>query len=110
MSKIQASANMSQVTPDQLQRFLDIFCSNVVDTVNGKLDFATNFNAKFLNVTFTTALTNTTAIHGLGRVPSGYIIVGLSAQMIVSDGTSQSTASAIVLQSSIAGTARLLVY
>lgn len=110
MSKIQASPNMSQVKPEELQRFLDIFCNSVTDTVNGKLDFATNFNCKLINMIFTAALTNTTALHGLGRVPAGYIITGLSAQMILSDGTSQSTASALILQSSAAGTARLLVY
>jgi hypothetical protein len=111
MSNISASTDFSHLKDEaELKKYLDMFGQNVVSVVNGKLDFQTNFNAKLISITFTAALSDTQVLHGLGRSPSGYIVTGLSAQMIVSDGTVANTTSVLTLQSSAAGTAKLLVY
>jgi len=113
MSKIQASTNIeteNNKDPKSVPKFVDLFFQDVVRVVNGGLDFATNFNAKTVTVPFTVANENTTVIHGLGRVPAGYLVVGLSTNMIIYDGSVAGTTSAIVLKSSAIGNARILVY
>ncbi len=110
MSNITASSDMTQCKPEELAKFLDIFCQDVADTVNGKLDFTTNFNCKLISVTFGAAGVSTSAVHGLGRVPSGYIVTGASAATAVYNSTVANTASTINLIASAAATVGLLVF
>jgi len=110
MSSIKASDDMSQVPPEQLQRFLDILAKDIVSTVNGKLDFQTNFNCTLISVPFTAANTQQAILHGLGRVPVGYIKTRASANMEVFDGTSGNTSNVLYLQASAPGTVGLLIY
>lgn len=58
-----------------------------------------------LNVNFASANANTTISHGLGRKPSGYIVLGRSVAGEIFDDRTQSgwTDKAIVLQASVAG-------
>ena len=110
MSKIQASTGIAQVKPEEVQRFVDLFCQDVTRVVNGNLDFATNFNAKALSVNFSAANTDVAVAHGLGRVVVGYVQTGASAAMSLYDGSKASTSSTLYLRSSATGTARILVY
>lgn len=110
MSRITASADIDQVKPDEVARFTDLFCQNVVSVLNGGLDFASNFNAQTLTLTFPAANVNTTFNHGLKRIPIGYISTGRTSALIVYDGALAHTASVLNLQASAVGTVRLLVY
>ncbi len=110
MSSITASTDMSNVKPEELAKFVDLFFQAVADTVNGKLDFQTNLNCKLINITFTAANTDASAGHGLGRVPSGYIITSSSVATSVYSGSAASTASNIILRANVPATVGLLVY
>src|SRR5882757_2772220 len=105
MSSIVVSPNIAQVKPEEVRRFVDLFCTDVARVVNGGLDFKTNFNAQTISVTFSAANSSQAFGHGLGRIPIGYIQVGSTAAMNVFDGTSKNTTGTINLQSSAAGTA-----
>ncbi len=110
MSNITASTDMTQCRPEELAKFLDLFCQDVVNTVNGKLDFATNLNTKLISITFGAANTNTAVAHGLGRVPSGYIVTSASAATSVYTGSVPTSTSLLNLMASAAATVGLLVF
>lgn len=110
MSQITASTKLEAVKPEELGRFSEIFAEDVVRVVNGQLDFATNFTAKTISVTFSTPSVDVSVSHGLGRVPIGYIIVSLSAPLVVYTGIGAWSTGTITLRASAAGIATLLVY
>lgn len=110
MSSIKAPHEMTNLSPDELQKHVEILGDDLVRTINGKLDFQTNFNAKAVSAVFTAASTDTAVVHGLGRVPIGYLKTSQSVAMSVFNGTTRWTATTIYLQSSVAGTAGLLIY
>lgn len=110
MSKVTASYEFQACKPEELPRFLTLFGEQVARALNSGLDFETNFNSKFVSITFSATNTDTSVAHGLGRVPAGYIIIGLSAALTVYDGVGANTATNLFLRASATGTARLLVY
>lgn len=110
MSKITASAEIDQVKAEDVQRFTDIFCHDVADTVNGKLDFENNFDCKVIDVSFLAANTDTSVSHGLGRVPSRYFPISKSAACDVYAGTAPSTSSTLILKGSAIATVTLVVF
>lgn len=110
MSKVTASYEFQACKPEDMPRFLTLFGEQVSRTLNNGLDFETNFNSKTVSITFSAANTDVIVAHGLGRLPVGYIVVGLSASLTVYDGVGANTTSNLVLRANATGTARLLVY
>lgn len=110
MSKITASSEFDRADEKEVMRLITIWAEQVAQTVNGKLDLASNFNGVQLSVAFSAANTNVQISHGLNRAPIGYIVTKLSASMIVYDGTSANTGTTLNLRSSAAGTAGVFVY
>ncbi len=111
MSKITASPDIDNVKQPEQIKFIDIFLQDVVDTVNGKLDFASNLNAKEITVNFTVANTDVSTSHSLGRVPTRYLVTSATTALsAVYNGTIANTSSTITLRSSAIGIATLLIY
>lgn len=110
MSRITASTDIQKLDLEEVSRYVDIFCQDVVQQVNGGLDFETNFNAKTIEANFTSANTTLGFGHGLKRVPIGYIQVGADVAVSVFDGTLADSADTIYLQASVIANVRLLVY
>ncbi len=110
MSSITASTNFTLVTGKDLDDFVSVFAEDVIHIVNGGLDFDTNFNAKEISFNFTAADVDTSAGHGLGRVPTRYIVTSASAAMAIYTATLASTSSTMYLKSSAIGTATVLIY
>ncbi len=110
MSKIQASTDMSNVKPEELAKFVDLFFQDVDRVVNGDLDFQTNFNCQILSITFSAVNTDTTLFHNLKRVPAGYIVISASAATSVYNGSMGNTSSSLFLRASSAATVGLLVF
>lgn len=96
-------------TIEDLTRYTSAFASEVGQIVNSNLTFNDNFLAVTLSFVFTASSTTVGIQHGLGKIPSGYIVIGTDAAMSVFDGNQENTASTIFLQASAAGTARVLV-
>ena len=111
MSRITRDTGIDIVKEDgEKWRFLAQWLENLVQLLNNGLKFSDNFDAKIVSAVFTAANTDTAVTHGLGRVPSGYIITSSSASMSVYTGSIAWTSSTIYLRASAAGTAGVLVY
>ena len=110
MSNITASTDMTQCTAEEMPKYLDLFCQNVAETVNGQLDFQTNFNCVFLSATFTTANVNQVVPHTLGKKPAGYLVIGASAATSVYNGSKANTDQTLNLMASTPATVGLLVF
>ncbi len=110
MSSLTASTDFTLVQGKDLDDFVSVFAQDVVHIVNGSLDFDTNFNAKEVTVNFTSANADTSVGHGLGRVPTRYIMTSASAAMSIYAATIASTSNTISLRSSAIGTATVLIY
>ena len=111
MSKITRETNLDLVQEDDKRwNFLAQFLDNVKELLNNGLKFSDNFDAKNVSAVFSAANTDTSVSHGLGRVPSGYIVTSISASMVVYTGTAAWTSSTISLKASAAGTAALMVF
>ena len=111
--RIQAATGFDKVLaskPEEVARFVEIFAGDCVNVVNGNLEFGANIKSASVRVTFTAANTDTVINHALGKPPSGYLIAGLSTNLIVYDGSMPSTKNTITLKSSAIGTATLLLF
>jgi len=83
---------------------------SVVSAINGKIGVTDNLDAAVVSAEFQSANSTTPIAHTLGRTPIGYIVTGLSANMVVFDGSGTNNESTLFLQASAAGTARMLVF
>jgi hypothetical protein len=63
-----------------------------------------------LRFVFATADTDVSVEHGLGRVPAGYVVIGLSASVRVYDGSAAPSESLLTLRASGAATALVLTF
>lgn len=109
MSQIKASPEIMEITDKKEQmKYIQLFLQSVVDVVNGRIEFKDNVKISSQSVVFSAADTDTTVAHGLGRAPRGYLVVGLSAAMIIYDGSKAKTATNITLKSNAAGTAQIV--
>lgn len=77
--------------------------------LNKNIAVSENLKGAIISVTFSAANTNTQARHGLSFTPSNYIVVGLSASMVIYDGN-ENTDKIVNFKSSATGTARIFVF
>jgi hypothetical protein len=110
MSRVTASTSISQVKPEQVATYTEKALGDIVDKVNGSLDFSTNFNCKEVSVTFGSTGTDTAVQHNLGRVATKYIVTSSTAAMNLYSGASTNTTSTLYLKSTAVGTVTLIVY
>ncbi len=108
--RITESPDVDRVKPEEMPKFISRFLTQVTEAFNNKLSLSDSFDGKFLKDTFTTANVEVASIHGLGRVPIGYIVVGSTAATQVYDGASANTAQLLYLRASAASTVKVLVY
>ncbi len=108
--RINASPDIERVEEAEQARYTSIFLTQAVELLNNNLSFADNFNAKIISITFSAADVDTASAHGLGRVPSGYIVLGSSAATQVYDGASANTAQLLYLRASAASTVKVMVF
>ncbi len=110
MSRITASSDMDNVKTEELSKYIDLFCQDVTQTINGKLDFATNFNCKLVTVLFLAANTDTAVPHGLGRVASNYFPVSKSVSCDIYSGSGGSSSSMNLKSTVVPATVTLVVF
>lgn len=108
--KFTGSTNIAQVKPEEVQRFVDIALSQIAQILNGRLTPADNFDCNILTITFSSANTDVSASHTLGREPVGYYCIGSTTATTLYDGSSANTAGLIYLRATVATTARVLVF
>ncbi len=111
MSKITDEPGVDKIKePAEQIRFIATFLDSIKSLLNNGLGLVDNFAGKNVSATFSVANTDTALVHGLGRVPTGYIVSRRSASMNVYDGATAWTSNVIYLKSSATGTATIFVY
>lgn len=101
-------ANISD--PVDFQRIVSIVLRDLVLIVNGGLQFSDNFQSKILTVEFTTANTEVRVDHNLSRIPTGYLVLKLSAAAIIYDGSTANTNQNAFLKASAPCTALVMLF
>lgn len=110
MSNISASGDLGKIKePADFMRAASEVVKDVVDTINGKLEFS-NMKTQIVSVTFTSADSNTTVSHGLKKTGVQYIPISKSAACDVYNGNVAQTSSTISLKGSAAATVSLLLF
>jgi hypothetical protein len=107
--RVTASSEVDRAKPEDVAKYTSQVLEQIVQVVNGKLGFADNFDAKILSITFSAANVDVASIHGLGRAPSYYVVLGSTVATTLYDGSSANTTSLLYLRASVAGTVRVLV-
>lgn len=102
-------SNLSGVS--LIQKYLSQFSSNVLSLVNGRLTFGDNLLSKTVISNFTLSATNTTINHGLGVVPTGYLVARISAAAKIYDGNPLTAGPTFInLRCDTAGVTSTLVF
>lgn len=101
-------SNLSEL-PDMI-RYVQILSGNLANVINNGLSFTDNFRAQIVGATFISANADTTILHKLNFVPTGYLSVGQNAAMSIYDGTNTFQRDRVILRASAVGAARLLVF
>ena len=110
MSKVTSSIDFDRVADKDQMRYINIFSNEVKSVINGELDFETNFNGKMITVNFTLANTDRIIVTGLNRLPIGYLVYNVSANMVVYNGTTAWSPATISLKASAVGIAKIIVF
>jgi hypothetical protein len=109
--KITATPDISNVeTLDDVTRYTTQCLTQIVSVLNNNISFSDNFKATIASVTFPTANSEQAVDHGLGKVPTGYILAGASAATSIYNGTTANTDSKIYLKSSVATSVTLIIF
>lgn len=95
---------------DDITRYMSQSFKQIVSVINGGIEFEANMNVKVLSCIFGVVNSNTAFDHTLERVPSGYIVITNSSGMIVYDGSTANTDKVIYLRSTVAGTAKVMIF
>lgn len=111
MSRITNDTSMDRFTDwPEASRFVSQLFEQVARLFSNGLTVADNFDAKTLTLTFSSANTDASLAHGLGRVPVGYWVLRRSANMVVYDGANAWNANSIYLRASAAGSITVAVF
>lgn len=109
--KITATPDISNLqTLDDTTRYVSQCLTQIVSVLNANVTFSDNFKATQISVNFTAANAEQAISHSLGKVPSGYFLVGASVALNLYNGTSDNTDSKIYIKSSAIGTAAIIIF
>jgi len=110
MSKVTQESKLTNTPEEERWNFQSQINDEVKTILNNGLTFTDNFAGKITTVTFSAANTDVAVAHGLGRVPTGYLIISSGASMSVYTGSSAWTSNLIYLRSSATGTVGVIVF
>lgn len=105
---VQEVSNLKDV--NQLARFCSINFGNIINQINGAIDFQSNLFVSIITANFTAANTSTKFTHTLGRIPQGYILAKSNVSTTIFDGSKDNTSTAIYLQASIIANCLVVVF
>lgn len=110
--KLTLQKNVSNLTDvKELGRFVQIAFDDIENIINGNIEFGQNINAKQIDVSFPSADTDTPFKHGLGRLPTGFLVVGADSPAIIYNSPTTNTTDIIYLRCNAAGpNMKVLVY
>jgi len=95
---------------EDLFNVLSEFTTDVIKILNGGILFSDNFDCQLVSYTSNgSADTEDTVAHGLGKVPTGYIVYSRDKAAIVYDSGTAFTATNIYLKCNVATVALKLI-
>lgn len=110
MAQVKSNSNLDNVKKEDLARYVSIALGDIVNQMNGGLEFKYNLmSSSLLTVTFSKINTDVQVNHDAGFIPKGFIVINPSAAMIIFKGILPWTQNTIFLQSNVVGTAALYV-
>lgn len=92
------------------RRFIGDTMNRILQVVNGNLEIGFNLKMVVIDAVFSAANTSVRFEHGLGKVPTGYVLCKSNVSATIFDGTSDNTASTIFLQSSSVANTKVLIF
>lgn len=95
---------------EEFRRIVSILLENVVSILNNGILFSDNFSSKIQSVEFGAANTEVQVQHNLNRIPTGYLVLKLSAAAIIYDGTTSNTNTNAFLRASAPCTATIMLF
>lgn len=101
---------LNLTTPEELARFVSNALKEIQQIINGNISFQDNFRGKIVDFNFTATNTDTRIVHGLGYVPSGYIVVQTNVGVVVNDGSIQTTSTDIWLKGNAISSGKILIF
>ena len=110
MSKVRAHALLDDVKPEKFQQEASQVLAQLVDTVNGQLEFDQNFLSNTKEVVFTLANTEQAVNHNLNKLIYNYMPVSKLAACDIYDGGTSPTSNTIYLKSTVATTVTLILF
>lgn len=105
MSKVTNSTQLQRVPDDRKWTYTSILFQQIQDILNNGILFGDNLNGQIKTVSFNAANTDVFVAHDLNRVTQYFIVLNLSAAMIVYKGSQANTVQGSFLRSSAVGTA-----
>lgn len=108
--KFTESTNINRVEEEDESKYVEKALNNIAAILNNGIVFTDNFDAKILTITFSAANADVASLHGLGRVPSGYVQIGQSTATTVYDGSTANSASLLYLRASATGVCKVMVF
>lgn len=111
MGRIQAPNELGRIQDaGEFQRYVSRIILDIYNVINGQIDFGQNLRTQRIEHAFSQTNVEYAIPHFLGRVPSGYLVVGKTAAADVYDGSTSWTDRVIYLKASAAATIRLEVF
>jgi hypothetical protein len=109
--KIKVTQDLSAVSSwEDLRRFVAQTISDIVTTLNGRVDLVDNCETHVEAVTFGLAGQEVAISHKLGRIPSGYVVVRKSNHVDIYDGTKENTSRILFVRADAVATVTLLIF
>lgn len=109
--KVRARSDLSNIKDldTHIARTSEVM-SDVVDALNGKVDFQSNIQNQMVNVNFTAINTDLAINHTLGYVPTGYMRHGGTNTGNLIDGKTPWTKTTIYLQATATGAVSVMIF
>jgi len=95
---------------EELKRFTALTLKDIVNLINGNINLTENCQARLVEVVCGVPNIDVRVNHNLGVVPSGYLVSGRTANMVIYDGQGKASATDIFIRASAAGTVKILVF
>ena len=112
MAKITAPITMNNLNTSDpnYNVYLSQLLNQMQSIINGRISLTDNCYTQLISAQFKSANTNQAFPHSLNKIPTGYILVGAQAATNLYDGTQGNSVNTIYLRSTVATTARILVF
>lgn len=110
--KLTLTKNVSNLTDvAQLAAYVQQTFTDLQSVINGNVEFIANISVDQITANFITSNSDAVFQHTLGRIPAGFIVVGLDSPAIIYNGAATNTTALIYLRSNVANiNAQVMVF